>query len=273
MYAVEAVEKQSSDWRDEHGVRGWSVAHARNAVAVDLKELKEGSKQEVRDLVDPVRARFRDAPESIDDVPDSQLACHLLYRVCNPLRGGTVLHELQNSRDVPSCTLGFNATSGHARFVLTAGHCSDGSATYYHDDSLVGSTDDWHNEGNADVQRLGVEQFDWDQSRWVIHDTSSSTSHAYQIHSVRSGTLSEGQRVCVTGAATARDEGWSDATLCPLVSDGRYDACLTGGDSGAPVYAGNEAIGLHKARFSACDAIASYATNAEQHMNVDIVTD
>jgi hypothetical protein len=177
---------------------------------------------------------------------------------------------LRNSQGgyVPECTAGFNAKStvDGKWYVLTAGHCGYGPGTTFYvyqrrtgQFHVLGHTHRCIWGGNArcafssddDESIITIDNVPgWDPKPWVyvhastgpVPELSTTTNPSYPIY----GTSGSGQhmRVCVSGAITGSSCGYVEQ----LGGGGlaQVDLCATHGDSGAPIFAGQKAIGLLK---------------------------
>jgi hypothetical protein len=199
--------------------------------------------------------------------------CHFSLRSgCNPLRGGTNAH-LSSSGVSTGCIWAYTAYDKvytQVKFILTAAHCS---GNRYHAGAPIGSRSFRQNSGPVDAVRFQITQPGWQWRPWIYRLTGSQDHRIYSVH--RSGNLPNGIDVSMSG----RSSGFAIGTITNNnhgVSQGganywnfvRASYCSTGGDSGAPVFIGHQAVVVHKGSYSACDAIFNYAWRVEQALQV-----
>jgi len=186
-----------------------------------------------------------------------------------PLRGGVMMY-LRNSQGGydPECTVGFNAKStvDGKWYVLTAGHCGYGPGTTFYvyqrrtgqfhvlghmhrciwggRPSCVYAADD--DEGIITIDNVPG----WDPKPWVyvhawtgpVPDLSTTTNPSYPIYGTGGSKL--GMRVCVSGAIKGTSCGYVEQLGGGSLA--QVDLCADHGDSGAPIFAGQKALGLLK---------------------------
>ncbi|MFF4274427.1 S1 family peptidase [Streptomyces sp. NPDC001536] len=141
------------------------------------------------------------------------------------------------------CSAGVNVQSGSTYYFVTAGHCTEGTTTWYTGSALtttIGSTTATSFPGND----FGVVRY-----------TNPAVPHPGTIGSVDitgTATAYVGQTVCRRGATTGVRCGRVTA-LNATVNYGSGDIvygliqtniCAEPGDSGGPLYAGDKVIGI-----------------------------
>ncbi|PWI20133.1 serine protease [Streptomyces sp. Act143] len=141
------------------------------------------------------------------------------------------------------CSAGVNVQSGATYYFITAGHCTDGTATWY--TSATAATAIGPTTGTS---------FPGDDFG-VVRYTNAAVPHPGTIGTVDvtgTATAYVGQSVCRRGAATGVHCGRVTA-LNATVNYGGGDIvygliqtsiCAEPGDSGGPLYAGDKVIGI-----------------------------
>ncbi|GAQ56032.1 trypsin-like serine protease [Streptomyces acidiscabies] len=141
------------------------------------------------------------------------------------------------------CSVGVNVQAGTAYYFITAGHCTDGTSTWYTD--AAGSTV----AGTTVSTRFPVDDFG------IVRYTNTSVPHPGTIGTVDitgAATAYVGESVChrggVSGVHCGRVTG-----LNATVNYGSGDVvsgliqtniCAEPGDSGGPLYAGDKVLGI-----------------------------
>jgi streptogrisin C len=215
-----------------------------------------------------------------------------------PLRGGVGIVSFSGtSRSI--CTAGFNvrSTSDFKWYVLTAGHCGAKGTTWEGQppnpppNSWAAIIGKMHNSVNSSssYNDYGIIANESELSYWhpgphvYVHLSPDTTANSlYPIKAV--GGSTKDLRVCVSGAVSGTDCAPVKATDCAPVKAtgwpvaGGYavvDYCTTGGDSGAPVFSGNYARGIHVGAMrgtAACrDRLYQGVAEATQQLHVSVV--
>jgi streptogrisin C len=157
------------------------------------------------------------------------------------LHGGDTI----TTRDGVRCSAGFNAVSGHTRYIITAGHCAKlGGSWAGPDGSSIGPATKFSFPGH-DFGLVQVSSADWEQTRLVDADGGYITV---------AGTLPAGlgDKVCLSGSTSGFHCGQVEAFNETVnYGDGdvvrgltRTSVCAEAGDSGGPFMSGNMAQGL-----------------------------
>jgi len=207
-----------------------------------------------------------------------------------PLRGGVGIVSFSGGlRRI--CTAGFNvrSTSDFKWYVLTAGHCGskgtswEGQPPNPPPNSWAVGIGTMHNSVNSpsSYNDYGIIANESELSYWqpgpyvYVHLSPDTTQNSqYPIKAI--GGSTKDLRVCVSGAVSGTDcapvkqIGWPVAGGYAVV-----DYCTTGGDSGAPVFSGNYARGIHvgaKTGATAChDRLYQGIAEATQQLHVYVV--
>lgn len=157
------------------------------------------------------------------------------------LRGGDAIEAAAGAR----CSIGFSATSGSARYIITAGHCTEAGGTWSAaDGSLIGSVAHSSFPGN-DFGLIEVTSPSWTQTAGIITSNGSLDVTGAEQAPV-------GASVCRSGSTTGYQCGTVEA-LDETVNYGggdvvegltRTSACAAAGDSGGPFVSGSQAQGM-----------------------------
>ncbi|MFM9442702.1 S1 family peptidase [Streptomyces acidiscabies] len=141
------------------------------------------------------------------------------------------------------CSVGVNVQAGSAYYFVTAGHCTDGTSTWYTD--AAGSTV----AGATVSTRFPVDDFG------IVRYTNTAVPHPGTIGAVDitgAATAYVGESVCHRGAVSGVHCGRVTG-LNATVNYGGGDVvsgliqtniCAEPGDSGGPLYAGDKVLGI-----------------------------
>ncbi|MEV0724721.1 S1 family peptidase [Micromonospora purpureochromogenes] len=140
------------------------------------------------------------------------------------------------------CSLGFNVRSGSTYYFLTAGHCTDLSASWYANSALSTKLGD----------RTGSSFPGNDYG--IVRYTTTSVAIEGSVGSqdiTAAGDAYVGQAVTRRGSTTGTRTGtvtglnatvrYAEGTVRGMIAT---NVCAEGGDSGGPLYAGSTALGL-----------------------------
>ncbi|MGH3768425.1 MAG: S1 family peptidase [Pseudonocardiaceae bacterium] len=156
------------------------------------------------------------------------------------LHGGDTITTSEGGR----CSVGFNAISGHTRYLITAGHCTKLGGTWSGPDGKpIGPAAKSSFPGH-DYGLVEVASSDWDQTNEVDSDGGYLTVAGVAPAAV-------GDRVCLSGSTSGHHCGRVEA-VGETVNYGegnvvngltRTSVCAEAGDSGGPFMSGNQAQG------------------------------
>ncbi len=161
-------------------------------------------------------------------------------RTAPPLHAG----EDMTSGSGYHCIASYLAYSGPNYYVITAGHCTSAASDWYIGGHYLGSTTGSSFPGN-DYGLIQIADPDyWDPQPGIIH-----SGGVIKITGV--GTATVGATVCivsrVTGVHCGTVTGLNQTVNYPegtVYGLGSANICTEAGDSGAPVYSGDKAIGI-----------------------------
>ena len=156
------------------------------------------------------------------------------------LHGGDMITTSEGGR----CSVGFNAISGQARYIITAGHCTKmGGVWSGPNGKVIGPVVKFSFPEN-DFGLIEVASEAWDQT----HDVESDGGYLNVAGTTPAGV---GDRVCLSGSTSGYHCGRVEA-IGETVNYGKGDVvrgltrtsvCAEGGDSGGPFMSGDQAQG------------------------------
>lgn len=152
------------------------------------------------------------------------------------------------------CTAGFAASDSSGSWVLTAGHCTRGSSTWYDAEQSTIGSGARSAEGSIDVGAIPVES-----------GTASPTVSGTRVIGTTAAPV--GSTVCLYGSTSGRSCGTVERTDVTVNFEGQQQsgltsvgACAQEGDSGAPyITASGQAQGVHTGA-GGSDGCTSYFT-------------
>ncbi|HEX4101743.1 MAG TPA: S1 family peptidase [Pseudonocardiaceae bacterium] len=161
-------------------------------------------------------------------------------RLLADLRGGDTITTSAGGR----CSVGFNAISGHTRYIITAGHCTKLGGTWSGPDGtaigpVAKSTFPGHDFGLVEVTSAA-----WAQT----HDVESDNGY---LNVAGNKPAAVGDQVCLSGSTTGYHCGKVE-TVGETVNYGDGDVvngltgtniCAEAGDSGGSIMSGTQAQG------------------------------
>ncbi len=213
-------------------VTGWYVDPASNSVVVRATDVEAG----------------RAFAAGVEGVRVEQVAHR--PRPLAELVGGEAIYAPDDAR----CSIGFNATSGTTRYVITAGHCTrtEGTWTGYNR-RPVGPVVETSYPGD-DFGIIRVESSAWDQGPWV------SDGEGGRITLTGSAEAPVGSSVCRSGSTTgyrcgvieARDQTVNYGGGDVVSGLTRTSACAEPGDSGGAYVSGSQAQGVLSGGSGSC---------------------
>lgn len=263
-----------------------------NAVVLHLPA--DGSTDgEVQALVAEAQSRFGDMLQVENDGrPLRTLAC--TYPNCDPpLRAGIQITHSSNQFFCTGAFLARSRTDGR-QYQITAGHCATGApgghwSARFANGSIhtVGPIQRANFNIYGDAATIRVNNpAGWRARAWVFVTPSATTNanHSYPIRAT--GRSVVGARMCISGSfygssncGTITELGITGDVCdndgnCTTVSGlGRTNACAIPGDSGAPMFASNRALGILSGGFSECDLVYTGITAVQNTLNVNISRD
>ncbi|MBA2474101.1 MAG: S1 family peptidase [Pseudonocardiales bacterium] len=161
-------------------------------------------------------------------------------RLLADLRGGDTITTSVGGR----CSVGFNAISGHTRYIITAGHCTKLGGTWSGPDGtaigpVAKTTFPGHDFGLVEVTSAA-----WEQT----HDVDSD--HGY-LNVAGDAPAAVGDQVCLSGStsgyhcgkvvAVGETVNYGDGDVVNGLT--RTDMCAEAGDSGGSIMSGSQAQG------------------------------
>jgi streptogrisin C len=192
-------------------VAGWYVDTATNAVVV------EATSSDAAAWANSLGANVR--VERVAELPQT------FWNII----GGQAI-----TRSGSRCSAGFNAASGSTRFVITAGHCTNGGGTWSGPGGTIGATGSGSSFPGNDYGRISVTSSAAVQTGLVDRYNSGS-----DVRVTGSSNGNVGAAVCRSGSTT----GWRCGSITALNATVNYaqgsvsglirtNACAEPGDSG-----------------------------------------
>lgn len=141
-----------------------------------------------------------------------------------------------NSTSDPDCSTGFTATKGTDRFVVTAGHCTYGSTTWYQGGESIGSTHYTYMGESADVGLIKVSgtkyisNYVYKYSGFDSNYVNYETNHSWAV---------VGDKVCMSGSTSGFQCGEvTDVYASGVYGDSYIKSTIqsAGGDSGGTIW-------------------------------------
>lgn len=213
-------------------VTGWYVDPASNSVVVSATDPAAGAR--FAGGTDGVRVqRVAERPRPLAD-----------------LVGGEAIYAPNGER----CSIGFNATGGGARYVITAGHCTEiGGAWSGYNRNPIGPVAATSFPGN-DYGIIRVDSPGWTQTGTVSNDSGG------RIRVTGSAPAVVGASTCRSGSSSGYRCGTIQATNQTVNYGGgdvvygltRTSACAEPGDSGGSFISGNQAQGMTSGGAGGC---------------------
>lgn len=280
-YRFQAVESTWADLEAAHEILDESLAPLfqdyliqtyvdaqRNAVVIRVSEdASLGQLEAIEDSASEAPADVEQEMVAPSRLEPGLSGCHIASRICGaPLRGGVGIGRKGPTGLVNlGCTAGFKAvgkTNGN-RFVLTAGHCGKSGTQWWTEDPdsgfvprVVGTMDQNAFPG-GDWAKISANGTYWDQNPWPSRIAVWGDDVNRAITGESSSYL--GQYVCKAGLSTGTSCGYvmsQDVTIEVAAFESEESGvllrhmtefgptCGTNGDSGAPVFTGQTALGI-----------------------------
>jgi sugar lactone lactonase YvrE len=198
------------------------------------------------------------------ELGEQTMGCDIEYHACpHPLRGGVQLISHSGGWTSNPCTAGFKAIGKELshRFILTAGHCVEGTQTWFAENPAkayaeeeIGPTAAW-SYPEHDWAAINATKRAWDDESWPSQIAEWEIDNQHPISSESASYL--GEYVCHTGVRTN--------THCAYVTELDHTArveeegqeaklvkhetmfgpvCVFYQDSGGPAFIGNTALGI-----------------------------
>ncbi|WP_282107793.1 S1 family peptidase [Streptomyces sp. F63] len=199
------------------------------------------------------------------------LYCGGQYSCDPPLRSGVAIYG-SNIR----CTSAFSVYDSYAYYMLTAGHCAEGSSywqipTYSYGYQGVGSAVDYTFGYYGDSAIVRVDDAGFWQPRGWVYPSTSIRDWGYDY---------VGQYVCKQGSTTGYTCGQVTDTHATVSYPNRTltgmtwsTACVAAGDSGSGVYYGSTAYGiLSGGPSSGCGMIHEPVSRALSQLGVTLLS-
>ncbi len=154
------------------------------------------------------------------------------------------------------CSLGFNVTRKGRYYFLTAGHCANDAANWYHDSNLTNRIGTVHHSS-----------FPWNDYALVVYRSGITPGGSVNLYNGRSQNITTaanpgiGQLVYRTGSTTGLASGrvtglgatvnYDEGRVAGLI---RTNVCAEGGDSGGPLFYRTWAFGLTSGGTGDCNS-------------------
>ncbi|GHJ45325.1 hypothetical protein Cs7R123_26670 [Catellatospora sp. TT07R-123] len=207
----------------------WAVDPVSNQVVVTADSTVTGMKLT---RLNAVVARFGDAVRVV----------HEAGTLSRLLQGGDAIYG-----GGYRCSLGFNVRAGNTYYFLTAGHCTNLSASWYTDSArtnLIGARVGTSFPGND----YGLVRYD---NAAIAHPGTVNLYNGTSQDITSAGNAVVNQTVYRSGSTTGLHSGrvtatgatvnYAEGTVTGLI---RTTVCAEGGDSGGSLFAGTVALGL-----------------------------
>lgn len=164
------------------------------------------------------------------------------------------------------CTSGFGGIKGTQRYVISAGHCSGGVGTWRRNgtDGHYGTVEDEQLTGDVDAEIIRHET-----NPWATHGVIALFESGEDFREITGFVTASGYSTTWTiGMSGASSNQVSRGKITNLSwsgtdEDGKFHSdfvranyCAQGGDSGAPIFRNNDALGIHFGGFAnSCDRL------------------
>ncbi|MDQ3740073.1 MAG: S1 family peptidase, partial [Actinomycetota bacterium] len=174
------------------------------------------------------------------------------------LRGGLMVYS-----DTGSCTSAFTVRRNwnDAKNLSSAAHCPD--PWRRHGGQKYGEVGEQQQYGKVDFERHTVADNGFDAKPWIYVDQDHKSRDV--LDRGQYSGLQVGDEVCKSGITTYKTCGnVLSKTFSPSYVDNGNDFiqakyCSEPGDSGAPVFIGNKALGINSGSTSGCGQPTDYA--------------
>ncbi|WP_340673697.1 S1 family peptidase [Brevibacillus agri] len=175
------------------------------------------------------------------------------------------------------CTSAFSAQIGTKFYVLTAGHCAESDTDKFSQGGpRFGKVADYNFGGNVDSAIIKLDEGSKDATYYLFGNSKSKLYAINEVQKTKNETV--GDAVCISGATTQtvkcgtlKTKNWKGDVLThsgdKVYLSGMRQATYTStrGDSGAPIFLGGTAIGIH----STSGGIYSHISRVINHFEID----
>lgn len=222
-------------------------------VNIGINPLTEKSVARLNDLFGKTRITvFEETTEGKEDSSR--------YDQFRPLMGGIILEGLK-------CTGGFSSTGS---YYITAGHCGLVGDTVNQGGLKIGTITKVANSGSVDAALIKVDNTSWLSNDLYVESPRDRNITDWQAEYEEN----EGDYVCQAGYKT----GYSCGTVKSTYYSIREHHNMTlasytrnGGDSGAPVFNGNQLRGIHEG-YSSLGSVYSQIDNVQYALGISVRT-
>ncbi|MGG1659499.1 S1 family peptidase [Brevibacillus sp. NRS-1366] len=201
-----------------------------------------------------------------EDVREAQASVSDKFR---PIQAGLRIDDMD---DGGYCTSAFSAQIGTKFYVLTAGHCiGTNTDRWSQGGSRFGRSTDYNFGGNVDAAIIKLDDGSDDATYYLFGNSKSKLYAIDEVQKTKNETV--GDAVCISGAKTQvvkcgtlqtkNWSGYSDQTYLSGMRQASYESAK--GDSGAPIFLGGTAIGVH----SSSGGIYSHITRVINYFDID----
>lgn len=201
-----------------------------------------------------------------EDVSEPQASVSDYFR---PIQAGLRIDDMDAGG---SCTSAFSAQIGTKFYILTAGHCVEsGTDRWGQGGSRFGRSTDSTAGGNVDAAIIKLDDGSDDATYYLFGNSKSKLYAIDEVQRTRDETV--GDAVCISGAktqvvkcGTLSTKNWSGNSGSFYFSGMRKATYQSAkGDSGAPIFLGGTAIGIH----SSSGGIYSHITRVVNYFDID----
>jgi hypothetical protein len=222
----------------------------------------------VRDVNEEKREKLNKQYGELLDVREADIASDDADRssTWNPMQAGAKI-TYSNAGSNYKCSVGFMASDGLNKYVVTAGHCKPATSTqFYQGTTSLGQMPYKNQSGNSDAGLIGGGPSNVTYQGGKIYLTSTTTGQYNMTQNASEDVV--GEAVCMSGASSN-----TNPVTCGTILNKNYSATISGfsftklrtasytsngGDSGGIVYNGSKLKGVDKGHTGSGDAIYSH---------------